>query len=94
MQHDGNLVLYFRKLALWKTGTVGSGNKLVLEIDGNLIFYNLNQEPILESNTSNRGNQLVLQNDANLVVYDANDKIIWATDTVFSKIKIKYPIKI
>lgn len=89
---DGDLVLYFRRLVLWKTVTVGIGNRLVLQNDGNLVFYDLNQRKIFESNTANRGQQFVVQDDSNLVVLDSNQTIIWSTGTVLSSENFNYPI--
>lgn len=56
---------------------------LVMQEDGNLVFYNAsNGTPLWASNTAgNPGSYLAVQNDGNSVVYNANGTPLWASNT-------------
>jgi pimeloyl-ACP methyl ester carboxylesterase len=80
-QEDGNLVLYAPGgVALWSTGTSGSG-EAVLQGDGNLVIYNSASQAVWSSGTEGRGDILVVQNDGNVVIYDAERRPVWSTGT-------------
>jgi hypothetical protein len=88
MQSDGNLVLYMVNgnaglMPLWAAGTKGnSGDRVVLQNNGNLAVYNATNQVLWSSNTSNPGcTNLLLQDDGNLVLDNAAHAI-WATNTV------------
>ena len=84
VQDDGNLVIYQNSngSALWASNT--SGNQpgfLIMQGDGNLVFYGPNNVPIWNSQTSgNAGAALSLQSDGNLVIYNGSTPI-WSTNT-------------
>ena len=56
-----------------------------MQVDGNLVLRDGDNNVIWSSNTANRGSggyYLQVQDDANLVIYDKNIKVIWASNTV------------
>lgn len=82
MQTDCNLVLYDNGNAVWSSGTSngGSGCRLRMQGDGNLVIYSNNGNSVWASNTQRgEGNYvLVLQRDRNLVIYGG---AFWSTNT-------------
>ena len=72
-QHDGNVVLYQGKRALWSTNTCGrSTTHLTMQSDGNLVLYN-GIIPVWASNTWHSGaNFFIVQDDGNICLYDGN----------------------
>lgn len=83
LQKNGNLVLSSPTAVLWATGTVGRGNAIALQRDGNVVLYDKNWKPIWATNTvGNSGAFLALQTDGNLVVYNSSGRPLWATNTV------------
>ncbi len=81
MRSDGNLVELGNGRALWSTGTsgTGTGNRLVMQGDGNLVLYGPGGQALWASGTAGTGsaNRLALQADGNLVVY-AGSGPVWA----------------
>ncbi|MFH8466661.1 protein kinase [Streptomyces sp. NPDC017991] len=55
--------------------------KLIMQTDGNLVAYDVNDKAVWASLTSGENYKAVFQEDGNLVVYTADDKPVWATDT-------------
>ncbi|WP_246570332.1 protein kinase domain-containing protein [Streptomyces tauricus] len=55
--------------------------KLVMQPDGNLVAYDVNDKATWASLTSGENYKAVFQEDGNLVVYTADDKPVWATNT-------------
>ncbi|MDR1032764.1 MAG: hypothetical protein LBL84_01985 [Candidatus Nomurabacteria bacterium] len=54
---------------------------LVLQEDGNLVYYTLYQ-PVWNSGTSGTGaSRLVMQSDGDLVLYDSSNKALWHSNT-------------
>lgn len=82
MQHDGNLVLYEGKKALWATATNATDVfDVVMQHDGNLVVYSAHSAPLWASHTNgHQGAHLSVQDDGNLVVYK-NGKPDWASNT-------------
>ena len=81
MQSDGNLVLYSFGVAMWATGTLGSGAVVVMQTDGNLVEYSHHSRPLFASGTDGHGGAFAaIQDDGNLVVY-AGATPLWATGT-------------
>ncbi len=84
MQSDGNLVLYSRTHALWKSDTADHpGDYATMQGDGNFVIYQ-GHRAIWSSGTSRGGNSryyLLLQNDGNLAILSPADRSIWETNT-------------
>jgi hypothetical protein len=79
-QGDGNLVLYHDGIAIWSTGTVGTGARyLAMQGDGNLVIYG--GGAIWDTGTNGYGGAwLAVQDDGNLVLY-AGGTPVWASNT-------------
>lgn len=67
---------------IWKT----TGYKANLQVDGNFVISDLNNNVVWSSNAhkhneikSSSGNKVVIQDDKNLVAYDAEGNPIWAS---------------
>ncbi len=92
VQRDGNLVLYSNFQAVWNTGALGgSTNRLVMQTDGNLVFYDQNNRTLWSSQTNNNpGARLVLQTDGNLVIYSTSNAVLWATYTTHNPNHLNY----
>lgn len=76
---------YGQSQALWSSGTEGNTNvfDVLMQVDGNLVVYNVNGTAIWASVTEgNTDAYLVVHNDGNVVVYDSNNQTIWQTNTV------------
>lgn len=84
-QTDGNLVLYMGGTALWATGTNGkSGDRVIMQEDGNLVMYKSTGQMVWESDTSSDSNHyanLSVQNDGNLVLYKSSGGVAWTSNT-------------
>ena len=90
-QLDGDLVVYDNTAgkSLWSSHTKGSqADHLVMQDDGNLVLYTIDQSPVWSSMTnSTHGDYfLLMQDDGNLVIsrgipYSGNSVPIWATNT-------------
>ncbi|GAA3035090.1 hypothetical protein FHS39_002259 [Streptomyces olivoverticillatus] len=58
MQDDGNLVIYTtsddwaHRTPVWRTGTVGCGDRAVMQSDGNFVVYGQNNRVCWASNTA------------------------------------------
>ncbi|MEU3283278.1 hypothetical protein [Streptomyces antibioticus] len=82
MQSDGNLVLYKSGRPAWATNTVGSGDCVIFQRDGNLVLYDRDGKAIWASNTDGMvGIWLAVQNDGNVVAYSGAGHPTWATNT-------------
>lgn len=89
LQGDGNFVLYDTVVTslvggvvtdrvIWSSGTSGSGNRLAMQSDGNVVIYSAQGRALWSTGTGgNPGARLVLQNDANLVVYSSGGRALW-----------------
>lgn len=80
VQSDGNLVLYYNRIAIWASRTGGGVNQLAMQGDGNLVMYNDNG-PTWWTGTSGGGLHLSIQADCNLVVYDGAGNARWSSNT-------------
>lgn len=56
---------------------------LVMQTDGNLVWYGSHGQPLWSSRTRGTGSQnyAVMQSDGNFVVYTASGRAVWATGT-------------
>jgi hypothetical protein len=83
MQYDGNLVLYQGAHPLWASDTyLSQAYAGIMQTDGNLVVYDVNQRPLWASNTWGQpGNSLFVQNDGNLVVYNSASRPVWNSNT-------------
>lgn len=81
LQHDGNLVIYELKKAIWHSKTFGNEFKLKFEKVGslNLIDTNGNVKWYLDPVTSITGGKLIMKDDGDLVMYDKSDNEIWSS---------------
>lgn len=82
MQTDGNLVLYGDSgsgtVALWATGTQGTGNWAAMQTDGNFVVYSQDNTPLWNSGTgSDPGAFLKVQDDGKLVIYRRDLSVAW-----------------
>ena len=88
LYNNGNLALFGTSLAkfekkdsekriVWESDTIRRGNRLIMQNDGNLIFYGIQNEVIFQSNTTSEGEYFTIENDGNLAVYNSKDKKIW-----------------
>lgn len=82
-QGDGNLVLYKYNTPIWNTETNGySCNKLVMQLDGNLVLYDAYYGVLWATYTQSTGaSRLQLNDDGNLVLYREDNSYVWATGT-------------
>ncbi len=81
MQGDGNAVLYADGVALWQTGTRGSGNRLRLTPRGQVQVRTGAGQVVWRSGSAASRSRLVLQDDANLVVYSHANGAAWTSRT-------------
>ena len=66
---------------LWQTGTSGSGCHLAMQVDGNLVLYDLGGVVLWASHTGGCGTspyRVAMQSDGNVVVYGGN-QAIWSS---------------
>ncbi len=84
LQPNSNLILYSNYLPSWSTGnTNDAANRLVMQVDGNLVLYNTSNQALWDSQTGgNPGAYLVLQTDGNMVIYSSTNQALWATYTL------------
>nr|3A0C_A Chain A, Mannose/sialic acid-binding lectin [Polygonatum cyrtonema]3A0C_B Chain B, Mannose/sialic acid-binding lectin [Polygonatum cyrtonema]3A0C_C Chain C, Mannose/sialic acid-binding lectin [Polygonatum cyrtonema]3A0C_D Chain D, Mannose/sialic acid-binding lectin [Polygonatum cyrtonema]3A0D_A Chain A, Mannose/sialic acid-binding lectin [Polygonatum cyrtonema]3A0E_A Chain A, Mannose/sialic acid-binding lectin [Polygonatum cyrtonema] len=80
MQGDCNFVLYDSGKPVWasNTGGLGSGCRLTLHNNGNLVIYDQSNRVIWQTKTNGKEDHyvLVLQQDRNVVIYGP---VVWAT---------------
>jgi len=94
VQADGNLVGYtschfHRTNSFWASGTQHKGVapfRLVMQLDGNLVLYDANNNPTWSAATHGREgsgahDRLVIQDDRNIVLYRDGHIVRWATNT-------------
>jgi hypothetical protein len=83
LQQDRNLVLYKDNSPAYQAPNAwNNGNIAIMQDDGNLVLYDVNNGPVWASNTAgNPGAFLSVQDDGNLVVRDQNNNPLWATNT-------------
>ncbi len=90
-QEDGNLVLYKDEHKMvWSANCQNKGaTKLVYQSDGNFVVYK-DKEVLWAANCHDKsGDIIVLQDDGNLVIYDSCFSIVWNTNTIDPKIRLK-----
>ena len=65
---------------LWKPGN-GSlfGERLVMELDGNLVFYGNNNTSLWQTNTTGHGDYMSVENDGTLAVYNSTGNKVWSS---------------
>ncbi|MDK9495484.1 RICIN domain-containing protein [Streptomyces katrae] len=82
MQDDGNLVEYAdaaRTRVLHASNTVGRGDHLTMQWDGNLVLSTANNTPLWSTGTNNNQNAWVqIQDDGNLVLHRSDNSVLWA----------------
>ena len=62
----------------WATNVLGSGFKLAMQKDGNVVIYDNDNEVKWAANKLGKPKYLAMQNDGNLVVYGEDGKALWA----------------
>lgn len=84
IEKAGHLVLRSNFAITWLTSKNNTtGNKLIMQPDGNLVLYDSLMKPLWNTETfGNPGSWLALQPDGNLVLYSATNVPLWATYTV------------
>ena len=85
-QGQGNLVLYDLSIgaAIWTNHVInGSACRLIMQSDGNLVLFNVDDGVLWASNTPGQGaSRLVVQDDGNMVIYRRSDNVAtWSTGT-------------
>ncbi len=57
--------------------------RFIMQADGNLVLYNVYNQPLWASNTQGHSNiwDVILQTDGNLVVYNSQNHPLWASNT-------------
>ena len=71
---------------LWKINNSSMGARLVMQNDGDLVFYDTRNTSVWRSNTKrDNGEYLLLGDDGNLAVYDSENQQVWSTGTSQSK---------
>jgi hypothetical protein len=55
--------------------------RFVVQPDGNMVVYRLDNEVLWESKKRGVGSRLDMQDDGNLVQYDDNNQVLWKSDT-------------
>jgi hypothetical protein len=83
LQADGNFVVSRPGRVLWASNSMGwSGDRMVLQADGNLVLYTNFGLRLFQTRTNGRSAAvLVLQNDGNLVLYTQTGHPLWSTFT-------------
>ena len=78
IQDDGNLVVYEGSTALWAANTSGHlPGYLIMQSDGNLVFYGPDDSVIWQSQTSGYPNShLNMATDGNLIIYQGST-VVW-----------------
>lgn len=92
MYENGNLLLTYNNpnRFLWESNTAGRGERLVMEVDGNLVIYDNNDKKVWETNTAGRGEYMQVEDDANFVVHDSGESEAWSTGNNLSKQSNKF----
>lgn len=90
-QKDNNLVIYIPSKDGSNNGlyvyhdfqTYGyDGNKLIFQLDGNVVIYDSKNKPIWATHSEGSDAQtLEMQDDGNLVLYNSKHDAIWASNT-------------
>jgi hypothetical protein len=81
MQADGELVIYRAGRAEWSSGTVGSGYRVIMQDDGNLVIYNQQVFGVWSSDTGgDQGAYLKLESNGDVVII-YQGKVIWTPGT-------------
>lgn len=80
LQGDGNLVEYANDgRVLHASDTVGRGDHLTMQWDGNLVLSTSNNIPLWSTGTPNNPSAWVqLQDDGNLVLHRSDNSVMWA----------------
>ena len=79
LQSDGYVVIYDTTTGepIWRTPNSNSGNKFIVQIDGNLVLYDKNGVTVWSTGTVGFPySELVLQDDGNLVLSGSNQALI------------------
>lgn len=77
---SGNVVVSGNGCSIWSTGTMGAGNYLTMQSDGNLVLYSSTGTALWYSKTNGTGgaDHLSLQNDGNAIVFTSAGANVWA----------------
>jgi surface antigen len=83
IQRDGNFVVYDQGVspqkAMWNSATQGSGLRVKLQSDGNMVVYS-GSTPKWSSSTAPAGGvRLAMQDDGNLVMYSRGGIAVWGS---------------
>ena len=62
---------------MWATMKLGTGHRLVMQKDGNLVIYGKDNVVVWAADKQGSPQKLVLQDDGNLVVYGTDGKPLW-----------------
>lgn len=83
MMIEGHLVLTKNFFTIiWSNRVGGSGHRLEMQTDGNMVVYNASGSAVWSSRTAGRnGAALFVQDDGNVVLYSHTGTPIWSTGT-------------
>lgn len=86
LHEDGNITVLKGDRTLWESETSNrcSPKHLIMQSDGNLVAYDVRNNPYWASHTCDKGTgpfRLDMQDDGNCVIYQGNGEPTWATDT-------------
>ncbi len=92
IDRDGSLTLRSNLKTSWSISAGGgTGNRLVMQTDGNLVLYSASNTPLWNTETQgNPGAWLALQTDGNLVLYSASNTPLWASYTIHTPDQTSY----
>lgn len=84
LEFGGNLVLYMNGASIWSTNSK-TGDRFVMQSDGNSVLYDINNKALFSTKTSN-AKGIFVRNDGNLVVLDNSNKVVWSSNTIHSNL--------
>lgn len=77
MQLDGDLVGYGPSGRIWSTGTRGTGDRFVLQDDGDAVVLGADGSVAWRSGTSGEGSTVTLDDSGVLKIHDADGDLMW-----------------
>jgi hypothetical protein len=82
MQPDGNFVVYEGESPLWSSNTVGSGDHVSFQGDGNLVVYTSGNQAVFSAATNGAGGTtLSMRSDGTLVILNSGGGVVWSSAT-------------
>ena len=83
IDQDGFFTVYYFNYFLWRyTSAI---DRIEMQLDGNLVMYNAQNNIYLTSNTRGRGDYLVLENNGRITVYNEDNRYLWSNGSMLRK---------